>query len=84
MTSVIIGEATCIISKRSELDVNNMKENFSQIQEALKENESKLTKIQNKMEENQHLLENYQQKLDVIERKLEHDKIQAKIKPLRK
>jgi hypothetical protein len=84
MTSVIIGEATRIISKRSELDVNNMKENFSQIQEALKENESKLSKIQNKMEENQHLLENYQQKLDVIERKLKHDKIQAKIKPLRK
>jgi len=82
MTSVIIGEATRIISKRSEHDVNNMKQNFGQIQEALKENESKLSKIQNKMEENQHLLENYQQKLDAIERKLEHDKIQAKIKPL--
>jgi chromosome segregation ATPase len=80
ITSVIIGEATRIISKRSEPDVNNMKE----IQEALKENESKLSKIQNKMEENQNLLENYQQKLDAIESKLEHDKIQAKRKPLRK
>jgi len=29
-------------------------------------------------------LENYQQKLDAIESKLEHDKIQAKRKPLRK
>ena len=84
MPSVIIGEATRIISKRSDLDVNNMKENFGQIQETLKENESKLSKMQNKMEENQHLLENYQQKLDAIGRKLEHDKIQAKIKPLRK
>jgi len=80
MTSIIIGEATRIISKRSEPDVNNMKE----IQEALKENESKLSKIQNKMEENQNLLENYQQKLDAIESKLEHDKIQAKREPLRK
>jgi len=84
MTSVVIGEANRIISKRSEPDVNNMKENFGQIQEALKENESMLSKIQNKMEENQNLLENYQQKLDAIERKLEHDRIQAKIKPLRK
>jgi hypothetical protein len=82
MTLEIIGEATRIISRRSEYDVNNMKENFDQIQEALKENESKLSKIQNKMEENQHLLENYQQKLDAIEMKLEHDKIKAKIKPL--
>jgi len=46
----IIGEATCIISKRSEPDINNMKENFGQIQEALKENESKLSKIANKMD----------------------------------
>jgi len=84
MTSVVIGEANHIISKRSEPDVNNMKENFGQIQEALKENESMLSKIQNKMEENQNLLENYQQKLDAIERKMEHDRIQAKIKPLRK
>jgi len=84
MTSVVIGEANRIISKRSEPDVNNMKENFGQIQEALKENESMLSKIQNKMEENQNLLENYQQKLDAIERKLEHDRIQAKIKPVRK
>jgi hypothetical protein len=81
MTSVIIGKATRIISKRSEPDVNNMKENFVQIQEAL-------SKIQNKIEEkkieNQHLLEIYQQKLNAIERKLEHVKIQAKKKPLRK
>jgi hypothetical protein len=77
MTSVVIGEATCIISNRSEPDVNNMKENFSQIQEALKENESKLSKIQNKMEE---LFENYQKKLDGIERKLENVKIQSKNK----
>jgi hypothetical protein len=84
VTSAIIGEATRIISKRSEPEVSNMKENFSQLQEALKENESKLSKIQNKMEENQHLLENYQQKLDAIERKLEHDRIQAKMKHLRK
>jgi len=39
MTSAITEEATHIISKRSECDVNNMKENFSQIKEALKENE---------------------------------------------
>jgi hypothetical protein len=58
MTSAIIGEATCIISIRSESDVNNMKENFSQmeenfgqLQEALKENDSKLSKIENKIEE---------------------------------
>jgi hypothetical protein len=75
MTLVIIGEAAGIISNRSEFHVNNMKENFSQIQEALKENESKLSKIENKMEE---LFENYQKKLDGIERKLEHDKFQSK------
>jgi hypothetical protein len=74
MTSVIIGEATCIISSRSETDVNNMKENFSQIQETLKENESK---IENKMEE---LFENYQKKLDGIVRKLKHVKNQSKNK----
>jgi hypothetical protein len=77
MTSAIIGEVTRIISKRSEPEVNNMTENFSQIQEALKENESKLSKIENKMED---LFENYQKKLDSIERKLEHDKIQSKKK----
>jgi len=71
MTSPIIGEATRVISKRSESDVNNMKVNFGQIQEAFKKNESKLSKIENKMED---LFENYQKKLDAIERKLEHDK----------
>jgi hypothetical protein len=71
MTSSIIGEATCIISKRSETDVNNMKENFSQIQEALKENESKLS---NKMDV---LFNHYQEKFDAIERKLEYDKMQG-------
>jgi len=70
MTSKIIGEATHIISKRSECDVNNTKVNFSQI-------ESKLSKIENKVEE---LFENYQKKLDGIARKLEHDKIQTKNK----
>jgi len=77
MTSAIIGEATHIISKRSEPNVNNMKENLGQIQDALKENESKLSKIENKIEE---LFENYQKKLDGIERKLKHDKIQIKNK----
>ena len=48
MTLAIIGEATRI-RKRSECDVNNMKENLSQIQEALKENESNLSKIENKI-----------------------------------
>ena len=52
MISVIIGEATRIIRRMSELDVNDMKQNFGQIQDALKENESQLSKIQNKMEEN--------------------------------
>ena len=80
MPLAIIGEAARIISKRSEPDINNMKENFGQIQEALKQNESKLSKIQNKMQENQHLLENYQQKFVAFERKLEHDKIQSKNK----
>ena len=58
MTSAIIGEANRIISKRSESEVNSMKENFgqmkenfSQLQEALKGNESKLSKIENKIEE---------------------------------
>jgi hypothetical protein len=51
MTLVIIGEATRIISNQSDSDVNNMKENFSQIQKALKENESKISKIDSKMEE---------------------------------
>ena len=50
MTLLIIGEATCIISKRSDTDVSNIKENFGQIQEALKVNESKLSKIENKMD----------------------------------
>ena len=36
MISVIIGEATHIISKRSEPDVNNMKENFGQIHQSIK------------------------------------------------
>jgi len=49
MPSVIIGEVTRIISKGSEPDVNNTKENFGQIQEALKENESKLLQIEDKM-----------------------------------
>jgi hypothetical protein len=84
MSLVIIREATHIISKRSEPDVNDMKENFCQIQEALKENESKLSKIENKMEENQELLQNCQQKLDALERKLEHDKMQRKTKASRK
>jgi len=53
MTSLIIGEATCIISKRSEPDVNNMKEHFGQIQ-------AKLSKIENKIEK---LFENYQKKV---------------------
>jgi hypothetical protein len=77
MSSAIIGEATCIISNRSESDVTNMKENFNQIQEAFKKNESKLSKIENKMED---LFENYLKKLSAIDRKLEHDKIQSKNK----
>jgi hypothetical protein len=77
MTLVIIGEAARIISNRSDFIANNMKENFSQIQEALKENDSKLSKIENKLEE---LFENYQNKLDSIERKSEHDKFQSKIR----
>jgi len=81
MTSVIIGEATRIISKRSEPDVNNTKENFSQIQEALKENESKLLQIEDKMNV---MFKKLSEKLDAIERKLEHDKIQTKLKALRK
>jgi hypothetical protein len=50
MTLAIIGEATRIISKRSEHDINNMKENFGNIQDALKENESKLSKIEKRMD----------------------------------
>jgi hypothetical protein len=85
MDLVIMGAAVGIISKRgAEIDINNMKENFDQIQESVKENhekiytmsESNLAKIQNKMEENQLLLENYQQrmesKLTEIEGKLEY------------
>jgi hypothetical protein len=71
MTLAIIVEAACIISKRSEPDINNMKENFGQIQ-------AKLSNIENKMQENKQMLENYQQKLDAIERKLEHDKKKKK------
>jgi DNA-binding transcriptional MerR regulator len=78
MTSIIIAEATGVISNRSKTDVNNTKENFSQIQEALKEN---LSKIENKMEE---LFENYQKKLERIERKLEHDKTQSENKASQK
>jgi hypothetical protein len=81
MPLVIIGAAIRIISNRgSKSDVNNMTENFSQIQEMLKENKSKLSKIENKMEENQQLLENYQQKFTDIEIKLEYDKTQRKNK----
>jgi hypothetical protein len=61
MTSVIIGEATRIISKTSEPDVNNMKE----IQEALKENESKLSKMEYKIEENQRLLKELSAKISL-------------------
>jgi len=50
-TWAFIQGATHIISKRSQPDVNNMKENFSQLQEALIKNESKLSKIENKIEE---------------------------------
>jgi hypothetical protein len=50
-TLAIIGEAARIISKISEPYVNNMKENFSQIKEALKQNEAKLSKIENKIQE---------------------------------
>jgi len=77
MISATIGEATHIISKRSGYDVNNMNENFSQIQEALKENKSNLSKLENITEES---FENYRKKFDGIERKLEHDKIQSKNK----
>jgi len=77
MTSAIIGEATRVISKRSDSDVSNMKQNFGQLKEALKENESKLSKIENKMEK---LFKNYQKALDDNARKLEHDKIQSKNK----
>jgi len=77
MTPVIIGEATCIISKRSETDVNNMKENINQIQEALKENDSKLSKIENKIDV---LFKNLSEEIYAIKRKLEHDKIQNKNK----
>jgi chromosome segregation ATPase len=81
MPLVIIRQAIGIISNRDlESDVNNMKGNFSQIQEMLKENESKLSKIENKMEENQQLLENYQQKLTDIKIKLEHVETQSKNK----
>jgi hypothetical protein len=68
MSLVIIGEAIRIISNQgSESDVNYMKGNLSQIQEMLKENESKLSKIENKMEDNQ-------QKLTDIETMLKHNK----------
>jgi hypothetical protein len=75
MTSAIIGEATRIISKRSDSDVINMRENFSQIQDALKENESKLSKIEKRMGV---FFKN--KKLDAIKKKLENDKIQSKNK----
>ena len=77
MPSVIIGEATRIISKRSESDVNNTKENLGQMQETLKEHESKFSKIENKMEE---LFEKILAKLDAVESKVEHNKIQSKNK----
>jgi hypothetical protein len=73
-TSVIIGEATRIISRRSHSDVNNMKGNFSQIQEALKENESKLSKLESKMEENQQLLKELSAKISLYQRSLKNDK----------
>jgi hypothetical protein len=60
MSSAIIGKANRIISKRSESNGNNMRENFGQLQEALKEN---LSKIENKIED---LFEKYQKKLDGI------------------
>lgn len=50
MNSLIIGEATRIISKRADSDVSNMKENIGQMQEALKENDLKLSKIENKID----------------------------------
>ena len=51
MPLIIIGEATRIISKRSESDINNMKENLGQIQEALDGYELQFSKIENKIEE---------------------------------
>jgi ankyrin repeat protein len=81
MTSVIIGKAIGVISNRGlESDVNYMKGNFSQIQDMLKETESKLSKIENKLEENQQLLEDYQQRLTDIGEQLQIDKIQSKDK----
>jgi hypothetical protein len=50
MTSVVLGEATRIISQRSNSDVINTKVNFGQMQEALKENETNLSKIEERME----------------------------------
>jgi len=78
MTSVIIGEATRIISKRSQSDVNDMKGNFSQIAEAIKENESKLSKMQYKMEANQQLLQELSEKITYIEKVCKMIKINAK------
>ena len=66
----IIGEATRIISKRSEPDIINMKENYVQIQEALKENESK---IANKMDV---MFQKLSEEIRSIRRELERDKIQ--------
>jgi len=64
MTSLIIGEATCIISKRSEPDVNNMKEHFGQIQ-------AKLSKIENKINNMKEHFGQIQAKLSKIENKIE-------------
>jgi hypothetical protein len=81
MPLVIIGEAIGIVSNReSESEANNMKKNFSQIQEVLEENESKLSKIQNKIEVSHKLLEKYKTKLTDIEIELQRDKIESKNK----
>ncbi|GFG34517.1 hypothetical protein Cfor_06444 [Coptotermes formosanus] len=75
------GEAIGIVSNReSESEANNMKKNFSQIQEVLEENESKLSKIQNKIEVSHKLLEKYKTKLTDIEIELQRDKIESKNK----
>jgi hypothetical protein len=70
MTSVEIGEATRIISKRSDSDVINMKDNFGQMQEALKENESKLLKIEKRMEV---LLKKLSEEIRCHQKKLSED-----------
>jgi uncharacterized radical SAM superfamily Fe-S cluster-containing enzyme len=84
MPLVVIGEAIRIISNReSGSDVSYMKENFSQIKEMLKKMK-KAIKVREQNGGEPTVPRKLSAEINSFEINLEHDKIKAKIKALRK